>query len=126
MTAPYRRPGDVPDFLELLRLKGRSVVLGGGAGIGRQAVHALVQAGADVVCIDRESHLAKAVAQEAGCHALTADATSRDDLAQALDEAARLTGPLTGLVDIIGAAAIGPLTAVDGAGWQRQGAHNHP
>jgi len=121
MTAPYRRPGDVPDFLELLRLDGRPmVVLGGGAGIGRQTVHALVQAGADVVCIDRESHLAKAVAQEAGCHALTADATSRDDLSQALDEAARLTGPLTGLVDIIGAAAIGPLSAVDDAGWQRQ------
>jgi NAD(P)-dependent dehydrogenase (short-subunit alcohol dehydrogenase family) len=83
VTVPYRRPGDVPEFLDLLRLGGRSiVVLGGGAGIGRQAVHALVQAGADVVCIDRESHLAKAVAQEAGCHALTADATSRDDLAR--------------------------------------------
>src|SRR5260370_3064137 len=120
MTAPYRRPGDVPDFLELLRLKGRSVVVLGGAGIGRQAVHALVQAGADVVCVDRESHLARAVAQEAGCHALTADATSRDDLGQALAEAARLTGPVTGLVDIIGAAAIGPLSALDDAGWRRQ------
>ena len=121
MTTLYRRPGDVPDFLELLRLHGQSiVVLGGGGGIGRQAVHALVQAGADVVCVDREAQLARAVAQEAGCYALTADATRRDDLGQVLAAAAGLMGSVTGLVDIIGAAAIGPLSALDDAGWQRQ------
>jgi NAD(P)-dependent dehydrogenase (short-subunit alcohol dehydrogenase family) len=63
MTASYQRPGDVPDFLELLRLHGRPiVVLGGGAGIGRQTVHALVQAGADVAAAPAAPYSTTAIA----------------------------------------------------------------
>ncbi|WP_429326973.1 hypothetical protein [Paraburkholderia sp. GAS348] len=45
---------DVPDYLSLLRLDGRGfVVLGAGQGIGEQTVHALAQADARVLCVDR-------------------------------------------------------------------------
>jgi NAD(P)-dependent dehydrogenase (short-subunit alcohol dehydrogenase family) len=118
---PVDRPADVPDFAGLLRLDGRSIaVLGAGAGIGRQSVHALVQAGASVVCVDRDPVLAERVAAETGTHAVVADAVSREDLARALDQAVALAGPITGVVDVIGAATLGPLQDVDDARWEQQ------
>src|SRR5262245_17498246 len=60
---PDRSP--VPDYRKLYDLDGRvMVVLGGGNGIGRQTCHALAQAGAKVVCVDRDSALAAEVAAE--------------------------------------------------------------
>jgi NAD(P)-dependent dehydrogenase (short-subunit alcohol dehydrogenase family) len=106
-----------PDYPRLLRLDGRVlVVLGACAGIGRQCAHALAQAGATVVCVDRE--LAAAVA-EVGGHPVTADVTERAEVARAFREAAAV-GPVTGVVDIVGLAVLRPLLDFDDADYDRQ------
>ncbi|HEX4247690.1 MAG TPA: SDR family NAD(P)-dependent oxidoreductase [Pseudonocardia sp.] len=109
-----------PDYPGLLRLDGRVlVVLGAGAGIGRQCAHALAQAGATVVCVDREPASAKAVADEVGGHAVTADVTGRAEVTRVFREAAAV-GPVTGVVDIVGLAVLRPLLDFDDADYDRQ------
>ena len=111
---------DVPDYLSLARLDGRSfVVFGAGAGMGRQAAHALAQAGAQVACADQDPALAEQVAGELGGLAIAADATRREGVARVFEKAQAL-GPVSGVVDVIGAALIGPLSELDDAGWDRQ------
>jgi NAD(P)-dependent dehydrogenase (short-subunit alcohol dehydrogenase family) len=110
----------VPDFRDLARMDGRTVlVLCGGAGIGRQTSHALAQLGAIVVCVDSDGDRAERVAKEIGGVALSADVTDRAAFEDLLAESARLAGPVRGVVDIVGAATIGPLADLDDAGWQR-------
>src|SRR5207245_8257490 len=54
----------VPDYLQQLRLDGKNfVVLGAGQGIGEATTHALAQAGARVLCVDREEDLAVRIAE---------------------------------------------------------------
>ena len=107
---------DVPDYRGLSRLDGRRfVVLGGGNGIGRQACHALAQAGARVVCVDRSPELAEAVAAEIDGEALEADITQRADVERVLGQ-----GAVSGLVDIVGMPVLGPLADLDDEAWQRQ------
>ena len=68
---------DTVDYLSLLRLEGRGyVVLGAGQGIGEQAAHALAQAGARVLCVDRDEHLARNIAATVGGVPCVADVTS--------------------------------------------------
>lgn len=106
----------VPDYRALGRLEERRfVVLGGGNGIGRQVCHALAQAGAGVVCVDRAPELAEAVASEVGGEPLVADVTRRDELERVL-----AVGSISGLVDIVGMPVLGPLANLDDAAWQRQ------
>jgi NAD(P)-dependent dehydrogenase (short-subunit alcohol dehydrogenase family) len=67
-------PELVPDYRSLFRLDERVfIVLGGGAGIGRQSSHALAQAGAAVVVVDQDEAAAAAVAAEVGGIALAGD-----------------------------------------------------
>ena len=74
-------PEHVPDYRSLFSLEERVfMVLGGGAGIGRQSSHALAQAGATVVVVDRDGAAAAAVATEVGGVALTADVTRRSSV----------------------------------------------
>jgi NAD(P)-dependent dehydrogenase (short-subunit alcohol dehydrogenase family) len=109
-----------PDYAALSRLDGRVfVVLGGGAGIGRQTCHALAQAGARVVCVDLNEAVAKEVAGEVGGVALSADVTQRSEVERIFTEAGKL-GPVRGLVDIVGIAKLSPLSQVDDAGWKWQ------
>jgi NAD(P)-dependent dehydrogenase (short-subunit alcohol dehydrogenase family) len=64
-------PEHVPDYRRLFSLDQRVfVVVGGGAGIGRQSSHALAQAGATVVVVDTDPAAAAAVAAEVGGIAL--------------------------------------------------------
>ena len=107
---------EVPDYRALARLDGRRfVVLGGGNGIGRQVCHALAQAGAKIVCVDRSLELAKAVAAEVVGEPVVADVTRRDDLEHVL-----AGGPVAGLVDIVGMPVLGPLAELDDDDWQQQ------
>ncbi|MEM5455677.1 SDR family oxidoreductase [Paraburkholderia phytofirmans] len=112
---------DVPDYLSLLRLDGRGfVVLGAGQGIGAQTVHALAQAGARVLCVDRDETLARNIADAVAGIPCVADATSRVDMQRVFDTARLHFGRVHGVVDIIGVAGIKPLSAVDDASWDQQ------
>jgi NAD(P)-dependent dehydrogenase (short-subunit alcohol dehydrogenase family) len=111
----------VPDYPKLLRLDGRVfAVLGGGNGIGRQTCHALSQAGARVVCVDRDAALAQAVAAETGGDALCGDVTRREEVERIFAEARERAGPVRGVVDIVGIAHLGPFMQLDDARWRSQ------
>lgn len=87
-------PEHVPDYRRLFSLDQRVfVVLGGGAGIGRQSSHALAQAGATVVVVDTDP---AAVAAEVGGIALTADVTRCPSVEGVFADAARQAGPVRG------------------------------
>jgi len=110
----------VPDYLARLRLDRRVfAVLGGGNGIGRQACHALAQAGARVLCVDRDAARAKAVADEIGGTPFDADVTRRAGVERVFEEAGKL-GPVRGVVDIVGMPHLGPFLDLDDARWQSQ------
>jgi NAD(P)-dependent dehydrogenase (short-subunit alcohol dehydrogenase family) len=112
---------NTPDYLSLLRLDGRGfVVLGAGQGIGEQTVHALAQAGARVLCVDRDEQLAHNIAAAVDGIPCVADATSREDMQRVFDTARKQFGRIHGVVDIIGVAGIKPLAAVDDASWDQQ------
>lgn len=113
--------GTPANYLSLLRLDGRGfVVLGAGQGIGEQVAHALAQAGARVLCVDRDEQLARSIAESVEGIACAADVTSRADMQRVFDTAREAFGRVHGLVDIIGVAGIKPLSAVDDAGWNQQ------
>jgi NAD(P)-dependent dehydrogenase (short-subunit alcohol dehydrogenase family) len=118
----YPDSAAVPDYTGFLRLDGKGfVVLGAGDGMGRQACHALAQAGATVLCVDRDSQLAEAIAKEVSGVAVTADVTDRADMERIFQLAdARFGQHLRGVVDIVGVAQIGMLADVDDASWERQ------
>lgn len=110
-----------PDFLSMLRLDGRGfVVLGAGQGIGEQACHALAQAGARLLCVDRDEALAQRIAQDVGGHPCAADVTDRADMQRVFDTARQRFGRVQGVVDIVGVAGIKPLSEVDDAAWDAQ------
>ncbi|RYF31993.1 MAG: SDR family oxidoreductase [Comamonadaceae bacterium] len=111
----------VPDFLSQLRLDGRGiVVLGAGQGIGEQTSHALAQAGARVLCVDRDQGLADAIANATGGIPFAADVTDRADMERLFAHARQVLGRVHGVVDIIGVAGIKPLSETDDAAWDRQ------
>ncbi|RMA59953.1 NAD(P)-dependent dehydrogenase (short-subunit alcohol dehydrogenase family) [Acidovorax sp. 100] len=113
--------GGTPDYLSLLRLQGRGfVVLGAGQGIGEQATHALAQAGARLLCVDRDEELARQIADAVGGVPCVADVTSRAEMQRVFDTARQHFGRVHGMVDIIGVAGIKALSAVDDAGWEQQ------
>jgi NAD(P)-dependent dehydrogenase (short-subunit alcohol dehydrogenase family) len=118
----YPDSSAVPNYAGLLALNGRGyVVLGAGDGMGRQTCHALAQAGARVLCVDRDAELANAVAREVDGLPAFADVTSRTDMQRVFQMAEDKFGVgFSGLVDIVGVAQIGELSTVDDASWSRQ------
>lgn len=110
------------DYLARLRLDGRGVVvLGGGEGIGRQSCVALAQAGARVLCVDRDEALSRKVAAEVGGEAHVADITSRSEMEGVFARAADLFGDrLKGVVNVVGVAYVKPFEQIDDDIWQRQ------
>ena len=120
-TAGHRDVSPVPDYTKSFQLAGRVfVVLGGGNGIGRQTCHALAQAGAKVVCVDRDAKLAEAVADEVSGLGLSGDITRRDDVERIFAEAHKQAGPVRGAVDIVGMPHLGPLANLDDQLWASQ------
>lgn len=110
------------DYLARLRLDGRGVVvLGGGDGIGRQTCLALAQAGARVLCVDRDAELAQKVAQEIGGEGYAADITSREEMAGLFAHAKQAMGSsLKGIVNVVGVAFIKPFDEIDDRTWDDQ------
>jgi NAD(P)-dependent dehydrogenase (short-subunit alcohol dehydrogenase family) len=119
MAQPER--SEVANYADPSRLDGRGfVLLGAGQGIGRQTCHALAQAGARVLCVDREPELAAAVAAEIDGHAIAADVTARADVEKIFGRAKELFGDsLSGLVDIVGVADIRKIADMDDDRWNR-------
>ena len=111
----------VPDYLTLLRLDDRPfVVIGAGQGIGRQTAHALAQAGAHVICVDREATLAHAVAQETDGVPYVCDGTKRPEVQSLFEEAKQRFGRVAGIVDILGMAKLKPLSLFTDEEWNWQ------
>ncbi len=114
-------PGERVDYLSLLSLKGRGVVvLGAGQGIGEQSAHALSQAGAKVFCVDNDSTRAEAIARAVNGHACVADVTNREDVARLFREAKSVLGTVNGVVDIVGVARLKPLAEFSDEDWDWQ------
>jgi NAD(P)-dependent dehydrogenase (short-subunit alcohol dehydrogenase family) len=114
------RPDDVPDYRQRASLEGqRIVVLGGGAGMGRQTVHALTQLGASVVCVDKDAARADLVAKEAGAIGMSYDVVDAAELRRCLTESVTaLGGSPTAIIDIIGTAWIGTFKDMTEADWE--------
>jgi NAD(P)-dependent dehydrogenase (short-subunit alcohol dehydrogenase family) len=109
------------DYLSLLRLDGRGfVVLGAGQGIGEQACHALAQAGARVLCVDRDEQLARQIADAVRGVPCAADVTQRAEMERVFETAMQAFGRVHGIVDIIGVAGIKPLAQVTDESWNQQ------
>lgn len=110
------------DYLARLRLDGRGiVVLGGGEGIGRQSCIALTQAGARVLCVDRDEELTRKVAAETGAEPHVADITSRPAMDDVFARATALFGDtLKGIVNVVGVAHVKPFEEIDDDVWSRQ------
>jgi NAD(P)-dependent dehydrogenase (short-subunit alcohol dehydrogenase family) len=110
------------DYLARLRLDGRGmVVLGGGEGIGRQTCLALAQAGARVLCVDREEELARRVANETRGESCVADVTSSADMKNVFGRAAEsFGGSFKGIVNVVGVAIIKPFADIEEEEWDRQ------
>jgi NAD(P)-dependent dehydrogenase (short-subunit alcohol dehydrogenase family) len=107
-----------PDYGQLLRLDGRHVaVLGAGQGIGEQVAHAVAQMGARVSCVDFDDERGRKVAGAVGGVSYVVDATDRDGLANAFDDAVAAEGPLRGVVNIIGLAQWAPLVQMSEEMW---------
>ena len=108
----------VPSYPDLLKLDGRGfIVVGAGQGIGRQAAHALAQAGANLFVIDNQDALAKEIADETGATPWVADARDRGEVSNAVAEARKQLGRIHGLVDIVGMARWGELLETSDEDW---------
>jgi len=74
----------VEDRSRIFRLDGRrALVIGAGAGIGRESAWALAAQGAEVICADRDALLAAETAAQIGAESLTIDVTDRVTIRQA-------------------------------------------
>lgn len=118
----YPDSNAVPAYTTMLGLADRGfMVFGAGEGIGRQACHALSQAGARVVCVDREAALAERVAEEVNGVPASADVTQRSEVERVFAMADKTLGSrFSGIVDIVGMAHIGPIVSIDDETWDRQ------
>ena len=103
----------------LLDLSGHGyVVTGAGQGIGAAVTARLVEAGADVLVVDRVAERAEAVAERLGSKAIAheADVTDRESVDAVFERAAASLPVLSGLVNNVGifpAAALGDMSDDD-------------
>jgi NAD(P)-dependent dehydrogenase (short-subunit alcohol dehydrogenase family) len=125
---PIPHDEEVPDFRARLELRSRNfVVVGAGAGMGRQVAHALAQAGAGrIVCVDLIEKRAKEVAEEIGIGVpVVADVTMRSEVASIGEKAVGALGEIHGLVNVVGMSLHqGPLAEMKEADWDANFALN--
>ncbi|HUP74161.1 MAG TPA: SDR family NAD(P)-dependent oxidoreductase [Acidimicrobiales bacterium] len=100
----------------------KSLVVGGGFGIGRASALLLARAGADVVVADLDLARAKAVADEVTAlgvrsTALTGDVTRRAQAEDIVEQAAMFHGSLEVVINMVGTAAWANLMTVDDDTW---------
>jgi NAD(P)-dependent dehydrogenase (short-subunit alcohol dehydrogenase family) len=112
----------VSNYPSLLGLAGKAfVILGSGYGIGRETCRAITQAGGEVLCVDRDEAIARAVAAEVGAEAVVADLTRQDEMEAVFARADTMFGKrLAGFVDVAGLAVIKPLEELDDDTWTLQ------
>ena len=107
--------------MDIPGLKDRAFVLfGAGRGIGLATAKLFVEAGAKVLCVDRDAGIAEETARESGAVAWQADALDRASVEAAFEEAANRFGGVDGVVDIIGMSASKPLLSISDAEWASQ------
>ncbi|CAN5252328.1 SDR family oxidoreductase [soil metagenome] len=100
-----------------MKLKDTSaLVTGGGSGLGEATARALASGGARVAVLDRDSDRAAAVARDLGGLglAVTADISSEDDVAAALDRIADIQGPARIVVSCAGIGTAGRILGRNG------------
>ncbi|HZT83137.1 MAG TPA: SDR family NAD(P)-dependent oxidoreductase [Gemmataceae bacterium] len=101
--------------------RGRVVVIAGGrGGLGQAVVPLFVQAGAQVVLVDRQG----AAAPPEGVLSVQADVTEEGGVRRMVEEAHRRTGRVDVLVNLVGGFATGRLIETDLATWQRMATVN--
>jgi NAD(P)-dependent dehydrogenase (short-subunit alcohol dehydrogenase family) len=116
MTSADNTP--VPQYLDGLRLDGRPfLLLGAGQGIGRQTAHALHQAGARLVCVDRDPTLAAEIAAEVDAVPVVADITQRVDVQRCVDATVEAYGSIAGIIDIVGVSHFTDLVDISDEVW---------
>ena len=98
-----------------MQLKDTSaLVTGGGSGLGEATARALAAGGARVAVLDRNAARATAVAGELGGLAVTADVSSEDAMAAALDRIAETHGPARIVVSCAGIGTAGRILGRNG------------
>jgi NAD(P)-dependent dehydrogenase (short-subunit alcohol dehydrogenase family) len=109
------------DYRDLFSLKGRAhIVLGAGQGIGLATCHALSQAGARVLCVDRDPALAASAAEAVGGKPFSADVIDAGGVASVFARAVEEFGRVDGVVDIVGMAIMRKIEEFSDEEWDRQ------
>ena len=93
-----------------------AIVTGGAGGIGGALTRALLQAGATVVCADREAPRA---APEAGLHPVALDVTRPAEVKRLFGEVAAVQGRLDLLVNVAGVVSFGSAETLAEQEWDR-------
>lgn len=87
----------------MARLKGRKIVITGGAsGIGRATAELFVREGAAVTVLDQSAEAVERAATAVGCAGAVADVTDPGSVAAAIEKAAAAMGGVDGLVNAAG------------------------
>jgi NAD(P)-dependent dehydrogenase (short-subunit alcohol dehydrogenase family) len=108
----------VPDYASMLRLDGEGfVVVGAGAGMGRQTAHALASLGARILCVDIDPVLAREVAAEVGGFAWPADVRRGDEVERLVATAERELEDFRGIADVVGLHSVAALVDMPEDDW---------
>ena len=102
-------------YVSRIDLRGHAVVvLGAGAGMGAESCRALAEAGAALICVDRDPDLAAAIARETSGIAVAEDVTSRKGMIRVFSDATDAFGSrVRGVVDVVGIATLGAIESFD-------------
>ena len=108
-----------------MRLRGRAALItGAGSGIGRATAELFAGEGAAVAILDRDEEAADAAASAisttgAEAHPVVGDVSSSDEIARAVDRAARLLGRIDIVYNNAGVGSTGSVADVTEEDWDR-------